>query len=91
MCMTIHVTQAHIDQSKRMLGKVGTFLDKFCDPITLAIREALKGNRCMTHPRTAEVDGVFYEMSEEAWKWTNDWCQGNIGQPFSFTLTHVAR
>lgn len=86
--MKIRVTQGHIDRAVILAhGKFGTFGDKFNDPITLAIREELGANRCMTHPATAEVDGVFYMISQEAINFYNNWAQGVIGAPFSFTLT----
>ena len=89
--MTIHVTQDNIDRSKVLLrNKVGSFLDKFADPITLAIGETLKAKRCMTHPYTAEVDGAVFNLSDEAIRWSKEWCQGIIGQPFSFTLSYVS-
>lgn len=85
--MTIQVTQSHIDAAKRLVGRPGSFLDKFHDPVTLAIREATSGRRVMTHPLTVEVDGLFYTLSHEAVEFSSNWSQGIIGQPFSFEIT----
>jgi len=91
--MEITVTQEDIDASLRKLAKPGTFLDKFEDPITRAIRAEFGSEtfkvRVMTHPNHAEINGEWYEMSDNVRKWYSKWSVGEEVSPFTFTLTRV--
>lgn len=85
--MKINVTRADIVEAKQNNASMGTFIDKFGDPITIAAKKALKARRVMTHSFTVEADGIFYDLSQEAIDFQNQWCKGVVGQPFTFSIT----
>lgn len=87
--MTIYVTQEDIERSKQMLGNsIGFFLDKFYDPIAIAIRRSINVNRVIVHLHAFEVNGKFISLPPEAQDWCRNWCKGIVGLPFSFKIDY---
>lgn len=88
--MNIQVTQDHITTAEGYLNNThGLFLDKFLDPVTLAVKESLKATRCITHHYNVEVDGKMYGLPDEVREFYSNWVSRLPVKPFNFNLEPI--